>query len=180
MHISRTKLYSDSVHLFLCNKYVCFQIGFYVDMLFTHDIVVPPQGGVGVGMSGASQSITGAFSSSHTVCNQRQRVTQPHSQLHTIGQGTKTSLSCGSLKHSMVITFYFHFAFRVPYIYACFYNVSFNILMYPLSNLDIQCKCNYIVSLPLVFILSHDEIIYANKNISKLIFFIFSGLIVAE
>lgn len=24
MHISRTKLYSDSVHLFLCNKYVCF------------------------------------------------------------------------------------------------------------------------------------------------------------
>lgn len=24
MHISRTKLYSDSVHLFSCNKYVCF------------------------------------------------------------------------------------------------------------------------------------------------------------
>lgn len=32
--------------------------------------------------------------------------------------------------------FHFHFAFRVPYIYACFYNVSFNI-MYPLSNLGI-------------------------------------------
>lgn len=65
-------------------------------------------------------------------------VTQPQSPLHTIGQGTKTSLSCGSLKHSMVMAYFlFHFAFRVPYIYACFYNVSFNILMYPLSILGI-------------------------------------------
>lgn len=86
MHISRTKLYSDSVHLFLCNKYVCFQIGIYVDMSFTHDIVVPPASEV---WEWECQMPVRAslvhFSSSPTVRNQRQRdhtaaIAAPHNR----------------------------------------------------------------------------------------------------
>lgn len=41
---------------------VCVQIGVYVDVTFTRDILVShATGGVGAGMSAASQSITGAF-----------------------------------------------------------------------------------------------------------------------
>lgn len=133
MHISRTKLYSDSVHLFLCNKYVRFQIGFYMDMSFAHDIVVPPPPQERCGSGNVrcqSKHHWCIFQALIRSVIRGRGVTQPQSPLHTIGQGTKTSLSCGSLKHSMVMTFFFHFAFRVPYIYACFYNVSFNILMY--------------------------------------------------
>ena len=59
-----------------------------MDMSFTHDIVVPPASEVWErGMSGASHSITGAFSRALVRSVIRGRgVTQPQSQLHTIGQ----------------------------------------------------------------------------------------------
>lgn len=77
-------------------------------MSFAHDIVVSPpcERGVGVGMPGASQSIAGAFLVWFLVVfffsqaliqsvSRGRGVTQPQSPLHTIGQGTKTSLTRG-------------------------------------------------------------------------------------
>lgn len=130
MHISRTKLYSDSVHLFLCNKYV-FQIGIYVDMSFTHDIVVPPASEV---WKWECQMPVKAsvvhFSSSHTACYQRQRghtaaITAPHNRARYKDVTFRWFFKAFNGNDIL-----FHFAFRVPYIYACFYNVSFNMLMY--------------------------------------------------
>lgn len=70
------------------------------------------------------------FSSSHTVCNQRQRghaaaITAPHNRARY-----KDVTFLWFFKAFNGNDFFFRFAFRVPYIYACFYNVSFNILMY--------------------------------------------------
>lgn len=70
------------------------------------------------------------------------------------------------------------FAFRVPYIYAVFYNVSFNIVMY-IHWLTQAFSVNVTVYLPLVFI-CHTMRLYMQITFQKLIFFFFSGLTVAE
>lgn len=69
------------------------------------------------------------------VCNWRQRgghtaatLTVPHNRAR---YKDVTFLWFLKAFNSKDIFFCFHFAFRVPYIYACFYNVSFNMLMYP-------------------------------------------------
>jgi len=80
-----------------------------------------------------------------------------------IGQGTKTSLSHGSLQHSVVymtwffFLFFFHFAFRVPYIYACFYKVSFT-----MSNVSLKvfstyttCSCSLVCVIYLLLYICH-------------------------
>lgn len=95
MHISRTKLYSDSVHLFLCNKYVCFLDRGFMWICYSSMTLLsfpcpflppspPPTGEVGSvfrgGVSHASQSNSGALLdrppphffflfNSHAVCN---------------------------------------------------------------------------------------------------------------
>lgn len=91
MHISRTKLYSDSVHLYLCNKYVYFlDRGFWCGyIIHSWHCCSPSERGVGVEVSDAIQSITGAFffSSSLHRCVIRDRggghtaaVTAPHNR----------------------------------------------------------------------------------------------------
>lgn len=69
------------------------------------------------------------------VCNWKQRgghtaatLTVPHNRAR---YKDVTFLWFLKAFNSKDIFFCFHFAFRVPYIYACFYNVSFNMLMYP-------------------------------------------------
>lgn len=131
MHISRTKLYSDSVHLLLCNKYVCVQTGFYVDMSFTHAAVARP---THPQVRCASGNVR--FQSKHHWCIflrapirsvlRGRGVTQPHSPLHAIGQ-----------KYEDVTFLWFFKAFNgndiflFPFciqsaLYLCrFYNVSF-------------------------------------------------------
>lgn len=114
MHISRTKLYSDSVHLFLCNKYVCFLdrvlCGYVIHVWhrccpFPVPRPPPPRKvRCGSGRVGCqSKHHWCIFPALIQSVIRGRGVARPQSPLHTIGQGTKTSLSCGSLKHSMVI-----------------------------------------------------------------------------
>lgn len=82
-----------------------------MDMSFTHDIVVPPATEVWEWecQVPVTASLVHFFQALLQSVIRGRGVTQPQSPLHTIGQGTKTSLSCGSLKHSMVLTFLFSF-----------------------------------------------------------------------
>lgn len=118
MHISRTKLYSDSVHLLLCNKYVCVQIGFYVDMSFTHGIVARPptsevwewecQIPVKASLVHFFKAlIWSVIRGGHTAAT-----TAPHNRAKY--------RDVTFLWFFKAFNFFFHFAFRVPYIYAVF------------------------------------------------------------
>lgn len=136
-------------------------------------------------MSGASQCIPPLppplvrCSSSHTVCNQRERerVAQPQSPLHTIGQRYKDFSFFWFFKavNGYNVVVFLSFCIQSA-LYLClvFYNVSFNILMYHLSNLGVQCTCNLYSLFTFSVHLSHDEIIYANKNIFRSSDFSFS------
>lgn len=91
-----------------------------MDMLFTHDIVSPPpppaqKRGVGVGLSGASQK--------HRWCvrelSHSREIRGSHRRTHTIGQKVQRRHVLVVLKGIQCFLL-FIFAFRVPYIYACF------------------------------------------------------------
>lgn len=112
----------DSVHLLLCNNFDSFPFFVLlkygcVGMMWTclpwyccpshpHLLIWPLQPSVEVGVSHVVQTIPGgafrifffSLSRFHLMCFQRPRGQKDAITLHTIGQSTKTSLSCGSFR----------------------------------------------------------------------------------